>query len=160
MRQRMLTGCGLMAIALSVLAADRPADVAPQCGHDAEKCAARIKEEYQTRGWSGIEEGEPNEEGAVPVRIVVPGSPAERAGVRTGDLLVSLEGMTLSPDNQEPLAELRHNGMRIGRQVTYGIKRADEILMLRLTLARIPPAVLAAAIEAHSRERHPVARHR
>src|SRR4029077_8379756 len=67
------------------------------CTKSAGECAAHMKQMYQTRGWMGVEL-EQNEDGSLRVTAVVVGSPAEKAGVRLDDTLVSVNGVTLSKD--------------------------------------------------------------
>ena len=128
-----------------------------KCAKSSQECAAAMKESYQTKGWSGIEK-EHNEDGTLAVLSVVPGGPADRAGIKAGDILVSLNGVTLSKENQARLQEMKASGLRIGDTVSYGVKRGQEILTVKVALERIPEAVLTAMIEKHDKEEHTVAR--
>src|SRR3989442_15394254 len=62
-----------------------------KCAKSADECAAMMKEKYQTRGWMGVELDQ-NEDGSMRVTSVVPDSPAEKAGLKTNDTLVSANG--------------------------------------------------------------------
>lgn len=62
---------------------------------------------------SGLRLAPPNALGFLPVAAIVPGSPAERAGVRAGDLLVEVEGELLPgrmPSDVEARLERRLTG--------------------------------------------------
>ncbi len=128
-----------------------------KCTRSAEECAAHMKEMFQTRGWAGMEK-EYNEDGTITIRAVLPNSPAEKAGIKAGDLLVSMNGITLSKENEAKIEEAKETGMRIGDTVSFGVKRGKEIATIKVTLERIPDAVLAALIDKHAKEEHQIAR--
>jgi S1-C subfamily serine protease len=74
-----------------------------------------------------------NERGTQVVQVL-PGSPAEAAGFRPGDLIVSVNGESLSPDN--PL-ETVLAGFQPGAQVQVGIARNDQRMQLTATLGTL-----------------------
>jgi serine protease Do len=69
------------------------------------------------------------------VSAVQPGSPAERAGVRRGDVIVSLNGAPVSDSNS-----LRNQVARMqpGTEVTLMISRDNREQALRVTLGELP----------------------
>jgi C-terminal processing protease CtpA/Prc len=146
------------AFAAFVLAASAPLSAAhAKCTRSADECAAHMKEMYQTKGWPGIE-SEEREDLSILVLSVFPGGPADKAGIKAGDVLMSMNGVTLSRANEEKIAEMRENGLRIGDTVSFGVKRGREINTVKVALERIPDAVLSGLIDRHSREEHQVAR--
>jgi len=70
------------------------------------------------------------------VRIVAPiaGSPAERAGIRAGDVLLSIDGQDIGPGGLEDAIE-RMRGF-VGSIVRLGIARAGELEPLQFALER------------------------
>jgi len=151
--------CGVLAftvvaVALSGLAL---AGKHEKCNKSAADCAAYMKEKYQTKGWTGIEK-EPNEDGTYRIVSVLPNSPAEKAGVKVGDLLVSINGVTLSKENEAKIKEMHESGWKIGDTVAFGLKRGADISTFNVGLERIPETVLASMIEKHSKEEHQVAK--
>jgi C-terminal processing protease CtpA/Prc len=54
----------------------------------AEECAQEMQKNMATRGWLGITLDQSDEE-AMTITRSYPGSPAEQAGFRTGDKIVS-----------------------------------------------------------------------
>ena len=66
---------------------------------------------------------------------VVPGGPADKAGVKDGDLVTSIEGMAI--DGEHPLDAVLTQ-FAPGRTVTLGINRAGKTLELQLTLGTRP----------------------
>jgi predicted metalloprotease with PDZ domain len=144
----------VVAVALSGLAL---AGKHEKCSKSATECAAYMKEMYQTKGWAGLEK-EANEDGTYKILSVMPNSPAEKAGVKAGDLLVSINGVTLSKENEAKLKEMHESGWKIGDTVSFGLKRGADISTVNVALERIPETVLASMIEKHSKEEHQVAK--
>src|SRR3989442_4316795 len=126
-----------------------------KCAKSADEAAAMMKEKYQTRGWMGVELDQ-NEDGSMRVTSVVPDSPAEKAGLKTDDTLVSVNGAALPKD--APEKAMKGDDWKIGNTVTLGIKRGDDASTVKATLGRIPEAVLAQLIETQTREYHEIAK--
>ncbi|MCD6552804.1 MAG: site-2 protease family protein [Anaerolineae bacterium] len=80
----------------------------------------------------GWDEGLP---GPVQVRAVAPNSPAERAGIQEGDLVLSIDGMQV----QSPLELSEKTKARVGMPVTLYIQRGEERLSIRLVPREHPP---------------------
>jgi S1-C subfamily serine protease len=82
---------------------------------------------------------------------VVPGSPAEAAGIQAGDVLYALNGVPITDDNEEALQKAKKD-WKPGQKVTYTIKRNGLDRQVDLTLAPMPADVLAAWIGNHMLE--------
>jgi C-terminal processing protease CtpA/Prc len=115
------------------------------CTKSAGECAAHMKQMYQTRGWMGVEL-EQNEDGSLRITAVVIGSPAEKAGVRVDDIVVTVNGVTLSKDTTES-AMMKDDDWKIGGVLTLGLRRGIETSTVRVRLDKIP-----------AKEYHPIAR--
>jgi len=126
------------------------------CTKSAGECAAHMKQMYQTRGWMGVEL-EQNEDGSLRITAVVGDSPAEKAGVRVDDTLVSVNGVTLSKDTAES-AMMKDDDWKIGGVLTLGLKRGAETSTIKVRLEKIPETLLARIIETHAKEYHPIAK--
>ena len=73
--------------------------------------------------------------GAIVVHTVLPGGPAERAGVRVGDVLLAVDGQAVA----SPGALLRLlTKDRIGRLLSAKLLRDGQIVVLDLTPAEKP----------------------
>ena len=73
----------LLVTAIPAMAGDHQ-----KCDQPAEACLKAYTESLQNRGWVGIEM-DINDNGATQIVRVVPDSPAEAAGFKTDDVLVS-----------------------------------------------------------------------
>jgi C-terminal processing protease CtpA/Prc len=72
-------------------------------------------------------------DGALRVEGVIPGSPAERAGLRPGDELIAIDGRPAAECG--PLYRLRETFRRdAGTEVRLSVRREDEAREARITL--------------------------
>ncbi len=75
------------------------------------------------------------EEGGVLVSVVVPGGPAERAGLMVDDVILSFQGEALpNPDRLRWVASLAG----VGKTVTLRVARAGRLFDLQVTLDALP----------------------
>jgi S1-C subfamily serine protease len=128
-----------------------------KCTKSTEECATYMKEKYQTKGWIGMEKDR-NSDGTMTVQSVMPNGPAEKAGFKSGDILVSINGVSLSVENEAKLKAMHESGFKIGDTLAYGVKRGADITTVSVVLERIPDAVLATMIEKHTKESHQIAK--
>jgi carboxyl-terminal processing protease len=105
----------------------------------------------KTSGWVGIEMEQDETTGALSIVKVVPGSPAEAAGLQPGDQLYALNGVEINDQNNEALAKARKDWTP-GQTVNYTIKRAGQAKQITLTLAPMPADVLARFVGQHMLE--------
>ncbi len=127
-----------------------------KCTKSAGECAAHMKEMYQTRGWMGVEM-DPNDDGSLRLISVVPASPAEKAGLKADDALVSVNGVVLSKETVEKVM-MSDDGWKIGSTISCGVKRGETLSTVKVTLEKIPEAILAGMIERHTKEAHEIAK--
>ena len=74
--------------------------------------------------------------GSVAIIGVAPGSPAAEANLQEGDIMLSIDGLTVR--NTYELS--RYTSERLGEEVTLSVKRGEETLPVRLTPRQEPPA--------------------
>ena len=73
--------------------------------------------------------------GSVAIVDVAPGSPAAKASLQEGDIVLSIDGLTVR--NTYELS--RHTSERLGEEVTLSIKRNERTLPVSLTPRQEPP---------------------
>jgi len=118
------------------------------CSYKVEDCVTAMKEEFSQRGWVGINM-EPNEEaGGVVLTWIGPDSPAERAGLKKGDLLTSLNGVPYTEANEGKLKE-QYKSFSPGKVATFGIRRQGEDREVAVELEPLPEDILAKWIGEH-----------
>lgn len=134
-------------MALPVLAGDQH----KKCPLSTQDCLDKMSEKMKNSGWVGLELEKNETTGLLAVTKVVPGSPAEAAGIQPGDVLYALNGVQISDENEKELAKARQ-GWAPGQSVTYTIKRNGADRQVTLTLAPMPADVLARWIGQHMME--------
>jgi S1-C subfamily serine protease len=147
MRTVTILALGAILSATPVLAGGSHAK-AGGCKGDVSAEAAKIA----NHGWLGIKT-EKGENGAYVVKSVASGSPAQKAGFQTGDVLLALNGVRFGEENKEAVMQVKKS-LSVGKQVTYTVKRAGAERSLSATLAEVPREVLAQQIGEHVLEAH------
>jgi S1-C subfamily serine protease len=118
-------------------ATDPRAVASPAAGSS--ECAQRMTEHFGQRGWVGITP-EVDEAGAINVADVFTDSPAERAGVRRGDILRGINGI---PHGGDPAAfRSAYDSLRPGIDVVFDLERDGGRLAVEVRVEPIPEAVL------------------
>ena len=120
-----------------------------------EKCTMSLEECRQAmaaakdRGWAGLELDDVD--GKLVVTRVYPTSPAARAGFLVGDVLVALNGVPLTDQNQEKLATMKRK-LTPGTEVIYDVARKRDTRYLTVTLGKMPQDVYDAMVAKHLAE--------
>lgn len=122
-----------------------------KCTLSTQDCLDRMSSGMKTYGWVGLELERDEESGTLTVLKVVPGSPAEGAGLQHGDILYTLNGVRITKDNEEALSKARKE-WKPGQSVAYTIRRGGADRQVTLTLAPMPADVLARYIGEHMLE--------
>ena len=134
--------------------------VAPSAaGESAKKCTMPVQECFdkmsvtlKTTGWVGLEYDDAElAGGGYRITKVIEDSPAQRAGLRAGDVLYALNGARLSSSNAAEVAKVRKE-WKPGQSVTYTIRREGANRDITLTLAPMPADVMARWIGEHMKE--------
>ncbi len=131
---------------LALLIAISAAAEEPRCPLDVATCLSQYQR-MRERPWLGIVV-EIDSTGRRLVRGVEPGSPAQRAGLRAGDVLKSIEGM---PPRQWFAGK---SGWRAGERGPIVVQRGQREKVLQLRYEAIPEATLARIIGVHMLEGH------
>ena len=147
----MITSRATLALSAIVVAAGiaHAGDSGAKCNVPIQECLNHMSTVLKQSGWVGIEY-DPGPEGGY-IKKVVPGSPAEKAGLQPGDILTALYGVRLSKDNEADLQKVRQ-GWKPGQSVTYTVRRQGQDRDVTLTLAPMPADVMAKWIGEHMME--------
>lgn len=148
MRTVTILALGAILSATPVLAGGNHAKGGGGCKGDVSAEAAKIA----GHGWLGIKT-EKSAGGAWSVKSVAPGSPAEKAGFQTGDVLLALNGVRFGEENKEAVMQVKKS-LSVGKQATYTVKRGGAERTLQATLAEVPREVLAQQIGEHVLDAH------
>ena len=123
-----------------------------KCTMPVQECLDRMSVALKATGWVGIEFDDSTvNEGGYRIVKVIPGSPAEKAGLEPGDILYALNGVRLAKENNAALAAARKE-WKPGQSVTYTIKREGIDRDITLTLAPMPADMMARWIGEHMKE--------
>lgn len=122
-----------------------------KCEMDTQACLAKMAAALKDRGWVGIEMDDGS--GRLTLTRVVPGSPAEAAGLRAGDVLVALNGVAFGKEN-EAKVKAAYKAMTPGAKITYTVQREGKDREVEVALGKLPPEVMAQWVGAHMLEGH------
>ena len=121
-----------------------------KCKYSTQDCLDHMAIKMKSSGWVGVELDTDLAQGYA-VTKVFPGSPAEAAGIQAGDVLVALNGVPITRDNEDALMKARKD-WKPGQNVTYTIKRNGSERQVPLTLATWPADALAKVVGQHMLE--------
>jgi S1-C subfamily serine protease len=107
----------------------------------ADSCLAEKAARMAKHGWLGLETDKAAA-GGYTVTAVHPGSPAEAAGFRAGDVLVAVNGVRFAEADKEAVKKAKA-GLGVGSQVSYTVARDGGERQIQATLAPVPREVLA-----------------
>ena len=124
------------------------------CTATKEECMAHMAE-AKNHGWLGIKYGHA-EDGTAVVKDVVSGSPAEKAGLRSGDVLYALNGIRMTEKNAERIDTI-WKPLQPGSVVSYTVTRDGASKDLTVTLGKMPDAVYQTMVAEHMKEHAEVA---
>lgn len=122
-----------------------------KCPYPTQECLDHMATKMKDSGWVGIEMDVDESSKVMTIKRVVPGSPAEAAGMQVGDVLYALNGVPFSEANEEALQKVKKD-WKPGQKVTYTLKRNGMDRQADVTLAPMPADVLAAWIGNHMLE--------
>jgi C-terminal processing protease CtpA/Prc len=124
------------------------------CTASKEDCA-KYMSEAKNNGWLGIQYDK-TEDGTNVVKSVVKGSPAEKAGFRSGDVLYALNGIEMNEANASRVKST-WKSLKPGSTVNYTVKREGATKDLTATLSTMPDDVYQAMVNEHMKEHVAVA---
>ena len=139
-------------VVLPAIAGDaESAEYEKKCGADAQACLNWFAEHYTNRGWAGVSL-EMTDDG-LSVSEVHYGTPASKAGVKTGDVLVAINGIEYNDENKEKMSGLEKL-MVPGQEFTYTISRNGKNRDISFALDEMPMDVVARMVGLHMLSDH------
>ena len=153
-QRRRLAVAAAAALAVALLSLPVAAGEKGKCTADTQTCLNKMASMFKDRGWIGIEMEEKKDSGLPVVNRIVAGSPAEAAGFRIGDVLVSVEGVKFADNTGEACATcaVTKKNWVPGRKVKYVVSRGGSEVVVEPVLAQVPTDVLAQWIGQHMLE--------
>jgi S1-C subfamily serine protease len=121
-----------------------------KCQASTQECLDKMATSLAHRGWLGVEL-EKTENGALKISNVVPESPAEKAGLRAGDVLVSANGVRYASATDEEMGKVSE-AFKPGNTITYAVLHAGHEKTVQVKLAEMPDRVRAQILGAHMME--------
>ena len=118
-----------------------------KCDASTQECLDKMSTYMQNHGWIGIE-GEKVDSGGWEVTKVIPGSPAEEAGLRSGDVLITRNELEISEANEEAIHKAL-GAQKEGHTVDYTVKRDGYDRQITVTVGPMPADVLAKYVGEH-----------
>lgn len=124
------------------------------CKEETQSCLNHMAAKLKNRGWLGIEMDEEKGSAAMRVTRVISGSPAQAAGFKEGDVLVSVNGVKFADNTEEKCStcEATKDNWVPGAKATYVVARDGQNTTLTATLAALPSDVMAQWVGMHMLE--------
>lgn len=141
----------VMAALLVIPAVPAFAGSGEKCKGDTQTCLNQFSS-YRDKGWLGLKL-DMKESGQQVVLSAMPGSPAEKAGFKAGDVLVAVNGAKFA--DKEAVKKAKGD-WKPDQQVTYTVTRDNAETAINVTLAPMPEEVYAAMVGQHMIENHMV----
>ena len=93
-----------------------------KCTYSTQDCLDGMVAKLKERAWVGIEM-EKGDDGSLVLTKVVAESPAQRAGMKSGDVLLAWNGLEFNEANEKEIWK-GHQSRKPGESVTYRVRRA------------------------------------
>jgi serine protease Do len=132
---------GINEVSLGSLGGAIPSNLARQVANEI------IKSGHVTRSWTGLEfqprlKGDKSEHGVL-ISGVIPGSPADKAGLQSGDLLLSIAGKPVDAEISEQLPPINQLAMNLpgGDASEFKYLRNGKVKTVKLKTELLQPAL-------------------
>ncbi|MEQ8277206.1 MAG: PDZ domain-containing protein [Deltaproteobacteria bacterium] len=116
-----------------------------ECTAPVQDCLNEMVSKLKQTGFIGVDLDDAKGPDHLVVTEVFPGTAAENAGIKKGDILVGLDGITFAKEHWEKMSKIKVPG----KKVTCTIKRDGKKIDLPLTLTPMPADLMAKYIGDH-----------
>ncbi|MCB1043979.1 MAG: PDZ domain-containing protein [Acidobacteria bacterium] len=124
------------------------------CTASAQDCLNKYVSYLKNTAWDGIHvEGLGDESKIVKVSEVLADSPGEKAGIKAGDVLVSMHGKTLAGMTGQDLEGLMKT-IKIGDKVAFVVERNGQQSTYNVVMASVPDQTIATWVGKHMVKHH------
>ena len=141
-------------VALLVIAAALPAMAGgkdhKKCCADPAECLAKMKAKYAEKPWLGIEM-DVAKDGTHTITRVVPGSPAEAAGFKNGDVLMAMNGVKYVKSDE---LKAVWSDIEPGSKAVYIVLRDGEKRKIKAKLGHVSTQQAKMWIDEHMKKFH------
>jgi predicted metalloprotease with PDZ domain len=118
-----------------------------KCEASTQDCLNKMAAKLKDKGWVGIEFDKNKSEQPV-ITKVVPDSPAEKAGLQKGDVLLAINGVKYGDDDKEKWHKVK-KAWKPGSTITYTVARGGGKKAVDVTLGKVPEEVMYAWLGEH-----------
>jgi len=116
-----------------------------KCTYDTQTCLNHMAAK-QTKGWLGVDGDKSTDPAGYRITKVYADGPAAKAGIKVGDVLVALNGISYaSTDEIKKVKE----GLLPGGTASYSVLRDGKKQDFKVTLGKMPDDVLAQTVGKH-----------
>ena len=124
-----------------------------KCTAGTQECLDMMAAKLASKGWVGIELDK-TDKGELVITKVIKDSPAQEAGLRKGDILVAMNGLSLTDESEETKKQLEKawGSFKPGNEVAYAIDRDGKKTKAKITLGHMPEELVASYVGRHMLE--------
>ncbi len=143
----------LAVLALVALTAPVLAGEGHKCTAGTQECLDKMAASLASKGWVGVELDKTKKGGLV-ITKVIKNSPAEKAGLQKGDVLLAMNGMSMTDQSEEAQKKLKKTwgSFKPGSEVTYALDREGKKIKTKITLGHMPEELVASYVGRHMME--------
>ncbi len=136
MKKLITASAGVMALVLAVPAFAGGAHCSSAKSATTADAKAGCSDKNTTAAWAGAWL-QRSESGKITVAEIAKGSPASRSGLKTGDIVLAVNGYDLANSEDRAMCSSKAE-CSVGSAVTYKVQRGRSTKAIKLTLEKMP----------------------
>ena len=123
------------------------------CTASTQDCLNKMAAKFKEKGWVGIEYDKGKKSDQQTITKVVSGSPADKAGLHKGDVLLAINGVKFGEEDKDKWAKVK-KAWKPGNAITYTVARDGQKSEVAVTLGHVPEDVVAEWVGKHMIGQH------